>query len=442
MTSLEAALLAQERALEEAGLLRSDAGERSATGRSTTAAPSEASVAQSGVGGRTPGGMSRRSYSSSGFCDTAPHEGGQPLDTSTLSERWRALRHAVDARSLHWRLQVERHKNETLSLELEMRKRHTQELEKHKEKLHGRMAMALQAGTFDGKAEDIDDSLFRLLSRARGSGGSSSSRAPGTSRCRVRSTEGSAQNSARHPRITRPVPRCGFSARGRELYGTVKEALRDISCSSFGNSNAVQAASADSSPIRRLSQHSHDRLCSDRGEAFSETPLVEDGLRLRNSSLHEDVLPMAGTGEAVSNPVNDLVVPPDGLSRCPEWSAQFEKYMASTKTRLEELQLSQDSLQAQVGELQTDLEARSHQMAELAAELGARDVRISALRHEVRIRDALLSHLREDSLIKAEQKDVEVERLVEQAMLPLTSILSSRQAATAAAACERSVLAH
>jgi hypothetical protein len=110
--------------------------------------------------------------------------------------------------------------------------------------------------------------------------------------------------------------------------------------------------------------------------------------------------------------------------------------------KLEALQLSHGELEARVAGLQSELEDRNRQTAEIAAELGARDVRISALRHEVRVRDALLGHLHEDALRRAEHKDHEVERLVEQAMLPLTTILSSRQAATAAAINERSLLVH
>jgi chromosome segregation ATPase len=110
--------------------------------------------------------------------------------------------------------------------------------------------------------------------------------------------------------------------------------------------------------------------------------------------------------------------------------------------RFEALQLSHRELEGQMAGLHGDVEDRDRQLASLAAELGARDVRVSALRHEVRVRDALLGHLHEDSLKKAEHKDHEVERLVEQAMLPLTTILSSRQAASAAAVGERSLLAH
>jgi hypothetical protein len=417
--SMEAVLLAQERALEEAGLLRSDTvgrerGAAGSSGRSAELAP------EPGVSGRSP--MSRRSSShSSSANEGGPQEGGQPLDGVALSERWRALRHAVDARSLHWRLQVERHKNETLALELEMRKRHTEELEQHLERLHGRQAVMMQDGAFDGKVDDFDDSLIRLLSRIRktGAGGScsSSQEAARPDRREAEKGEASTCSSARHPRIARPI------LRGR---GTLWEVRTDSSV--VGAANATGNAVSSSAVVHG----SPARKRADTSEAVGEALLSGDSTWIQTSCNRpmpsgEDILPMAGTGEAVSTTSNALTAPRHGSS---DWSSQFEKYMSSTHSRWE----------AQVSELHTELEGRSHQIAELAAELAARDVRISALRHEVRVRDALLGHLREDSLRRAEHKDDEVERLVEQAMLPLTTILSTRQAAAAAAAGERTLL--
>jgi len=430
MRSMEAALLAQEAVLEEAGLLRpgnsgsssSAAGNRGSSSRAVAAEGSEQGAPESGAGMSSAGhgtrcaaamrgdatdGRRSLGNAASTECSQEARGEGNTLDNNSLSERWRALRHAVDARSLHWRLQVERHKTETLSLELEMRKRHTEEREKDLEKLSSRLAVMLQDNTFDGKVDDLSSSVRRLLPPTRKSSGdaSSSSSAPRAIRCSADSGGGpeqaSSQTSARHSRIARPVPR-GCSARGSrsELLQGVCEASLE-----------------------------------------PRSPLDDSGSWLQTSCRG----PVAGTGEAMSS---REAKPGEASSAMPpragstSFDGQLERLSSAMSAKLEALQLSHGELEARVAGLQSELEDRNRQTAEIAAELGARDVRISALRHEVRVRDALLGHLHEDALRRAEHKDHEVERLVEQAMLPLTTILSSRQAATAAAINERSLLVH
>lgn len=152
---------------------------------------------------------------------------------------------------------------------------------------------------------------------------------------------------------------------------------------------------------------------------------------------------VAGTGESSSSArAWQGSMPGRPMGGNAELSAQFDRYASLMSGKYEALQLSHGELEGRVAELQSELEDRNRQMAEFASELGARDVRLSSLQHEVRVRDALLGHLQEDTLKRAEHKDHEVERLVEQAMLPLTTILSSRQAAVARAVGERSPFAH
>jgi hypothetical protein len=169
-------------------------------------------------------------------------------------------------------------------------------------------------------------------------------------------------------------------------------------------------------------------------DASSEAPFVEDGILIhpKGSLSHSDEwsLLVAGTGEAISSPANSCVI---------VTNAGSGNAASTMSERFEALQLSHGELEERVAGLQCELEERNRQLAELAADVGAKDVRVLALRHEVRVRDALLGHLQEDSLRRAEHKDREVEHLVEQAMKPLTTILSSRQAAHAAAIGERSL---
>merc|ERR1712190_263645 len=101
---MEAALLAQEQLLEEARLLRARRED-----------PSDAKPGSS---------PSRRDAA------VDDNAGIEVLDTPAIdgvSERFRSLRHAVDARSLQWRLQLEKWRAESLSVELELRKGYTQE---------------------------------------------------------------------------------------------------------------------------------------------------------------------------------------------------------------------------------------------------------------------------------------------------------------------------
>lgn len=90
--SMEAALVAQEQALDEARLL---------------------------------------------FTCEKPHE--TPSMTDSVAGRFRSLRHAVDARQLHWRLHLERQRTECLALELEMRKGYSEELERTLEERTSRL---------------------------------------------------------------------------------------------------------------------------------------------------------------------------------------------------------------------------------------------------------------------------------------------------------------
>merc|ERR1740121_1744720 len=120
MWSLESALVAQEQFLEEAQLMKArrpeespQAARSSQLGRMFSAASVQIQVA---------GGGGDAIHSREGT-------GDQSTGMDAFAERFRALRHAVDARGLQWRLALERHKTENLSLELDMRRRYSEELE-------------------------------------------------------------------------------------------------------------------------------------------------------------------------------------------------------------------------------------------------------------------------------------------------------------------------
>lgn len=403
--SLEAALVAQEQALEQAGLLR--------VLRDTHGV--EVSSCSTGVGcsADTPSASGRATRDTSSDAFDFSQDAGHP-NQSQISERWRTLRHAVDARSLHWRLQLERHRSEQLALELEMRKRHTEELERAAEKTSARLARLLQESSIcgDGKASSMhtarngvepnfeDESLPAAHS----------------------------QFSIHHPRIARPV-RCGsmreppMAPRGSNAVNLATAQRRCPQRSFPEGARASPATSHAGSPSKRSEAEALPEDYSFFMDGFSASSSWPGAAAL--GSMADDLRPVAGTGDTGEISARRIALPRAGTA---ELRAQFERYVATTQVQLEGLHQAHSALQGEVNELHTKVDERGSQLVALAAELSSRDVRVTALQHEVRVKDALLSYLREDSLKRAAVNDDEIERLVEQAMSPLTTILTNRQA--------------
>jgi len=59
----------------------------------------------------------------------APSSDGLPTNNPLLNERWQALRHAVDARALSWKLSLEHHKSDGLMKKLDARDQYVKDLE-------------------------------------------------------------------------------------------------------------------------------------------------------------------------------------------------------------------------------------------------------------------------------------------------------------------------
>eukprot|EP00931_Biecheleriopsis_adriatica_P005458 TRINITY_DN106979_c0_g1_i1.p1 TRINITY_DN106979_c0_g1~~TRINITY_DN106979_c0_g1_i1.p1 ORF type:complete len:894 (+),score=175.50 TRINITY_DN106979_c0_g1_i1:53-2683(+) len=137
---LEETLLAQEEALEEARLLMVGQGNEVGFGSgSCSAGGSTASRPASPPSPKADG-----SDSKARLRERPPQTLAEALSDDALSDRWCALRHAVEARALRWRLQRERHKAEGLHHELGLRNRYTAELERRLEASQAQVALLTQ----------------------------------------------------------------------------------------------------------------------------------------------------------------------------------------------------------------------------------------------------------------------------------------------------------
>lgn len=278
-------------------------------------------------------------------------------DMGHLPERWRALRYAIDARALHWRLQLEQDCGKSLEVELDMRKAYVEELEQR-----------LEAATYRGGATPSEG-------------------------CSI-----------------------GTDA-ARSTEGTIKKGISSLGSAKVGlpprppSRNGPQR----SPPRQRQSFHSETlpdtRLVesfTDAGEGEFFPPFVAVDVAPR---------PVAGTGDtgesahAVSTRMgSDLA----------------ESFDSSMISQFQEFQQAKSLLTGHAEKLQEKLRLRDEQLARLAAEVSARDVHLSALSHEIQIKDALLEHLREDAIKQAEERDEEVERLMEHAISPLATVMSQK----------------
>lgn len=353
MGAMEDALLAQEQALAEVRLRhaqREDAGHDRPT----------------------------PSYSSS-----RPGLEEESREANLLSERFRALRHAVESRSLRWRLQVEKHRAEQLVIELQMRDKFQKELEESLAEARTRIA----------EAEELSAARAKASTASSGTGNTPAPRSPPGS-----SGGNSAASRREKPRIVRPVPRTrntrGSPTRSKTMSLDVpKEVLSPL-------------VSPNASRI--------------------PTP----------SARAEDVLWVAGTGDTGGEASGSSTLE----SSC-ETAA-----LASTSVDAKAQGASMDvdvraSMQGEA--VQTDLkqqallERRSSKLRDLMGELQSKDLQISALRHQIRIKDALLGCLQDEERFRFETLDSELEALLEKALSPLTAILTREQTARTAVATPR-----
>jgi len=375
--SLEAALVAQERSLEQAGLL----GEGGASSRPSRYTPQAARA-------KDPRG-----------------DHVQKGNSDIISERCRALRHAVDARGLQWRLQLERHRTESLSLELEMRRRYSEELERSLEESTVRLHEALQnAGSASlGDSMRCPPILRRGGNTCSGGAEAAGGHSPSCSGVAV---------GPRHPRIKRPVPR----GAGAHMAATVSSSSRAACTGAIAATAGARAsAAADVRGVLEASAAaSLASICS-----VSEGSPTSRGTTLTTFGAEELWPRVAGTGDSG-----------DASGGLPE-RAEFEAMSRAARAQLE----------APLERLQGELARRDAQVVELVAELGARDVKLSALRHEVLVKDALLKKLSQDTVLRAESCDDTLERLVEQVIDPLSSVLTHEQMGVATALGERSLTA-
>jgi len=350
VSSMEEALLFQEKTLSEARLLRA---QREDPGQDTSVAtPSRSS--------------------------SHPDPEEEPLrrDADLLSERFCALRHAVDARRLQWRLQVEKHRTESLVLELQMRDKFQKELE-------GSLAEA--------KARLVEaEELAAAAAKSKAAPGAAATRIPSPRAHPAKVADGAAANRDK-PRIVRPVPRT------RRAPGSpVRSKTTPLPSSDGQEVVQKEVTSPLASPRKRISS------------AVSG-----------NSA--EDVLWVAGTGDTGSE---TTVAVAEGLGTGAAASAGND---AKTEQRVGQA----------VSEAMVLLDGRSAKLRELRRELHSRDLQISALRHQIRIKDALLTCLQDEERLRFETQDAELEVLLEKALTPLTAILTREQTAHAVAAGSR-----
>jgi len=168
---LEEMLLAQEEALEKAQLLTQ--GREARPSRSTTSSDPLSQLSQSPV---SP--ASRKTATEAGSdvdpkdlrVHSIPGSAWSPAaeGENAFAQRWRCLRHAVEARALRWRLQREHHRTESLQYELDLRNRYTSDLERRLEAAQAELTLLrTQASPGPGGAKQPDSPTKRRLKASR-----------------------------------------------------------------------------------------------------------------------------------------------------------------------------------------------------------------------------------------------------------------------------------
>lgn len=279
---------------------------------------------------------------------------------------------------------MERHRTESLALELDIRRRYSEELERNLEEWTARLSAALSTGEaaadVKAPASPLGDAVLRaapsMLRRGAGSGGGGFSRPAlpsphGRTGGATAASSSAATAAARQARFRRPVPR----GAGATATPALSRNHTGSTMTRAATMQVVPTDMAEDSPLRTAGT-------GDTGEGGGS----------------------AGTGG-------------------PTAATAAESRIDSERLQLE----------AQIERFQADLARRVTQVTELASQLGARDVRIAALRHEVLVKDALLKRLGQDPVRKAQSCDEGLELLLQDAMTALMAVFSPHQAAVAAA---------
>jgi len=357
LRSLEAALLAQEHTLKEALHLNSQLASCSSDAHTLT-------------------GTADTGQSDARHPSAVTTSDPKACSSSSIADKFQALRSAVDARSLHWRLQLERHRSDGLSLELDMRKRYAEELERSLEETNTRLASLLNdvSPNNEKSTRTLNCALQRLQPSRRWR---ASCTAPGTA---------TASSSASQP-----------SHRLRKAK--------------------TATAPLVSSRTLHLINGEHGGWSGDfsAADSSSEQSAAPDPMFGARSS--DDIPPVAGTGDTGESSMA---------------STDHRARAALNRSRVE--------LSGQVERLQGNLAQREAQILEVYSELALRDVRISALRHEVHVKNALLGHLCDENLERLQRGDVEVEGLLEKAMASLYAVLARERAVTVAKGLQQSAM--
>jgi len=352
--SLEATLLAQEKGLAEARLLRAH---REDTGEKSSHCP--------GTDGR-----------------------------DLISERFRALQYAVDARSYQWRLHLEKHRSESLAMEMKMRAKFSQDLEVALAEAKAKAELQEHVTGSPGSCRwlELPDGRRDSVS----STGSSTRHGKPTARGEQRQPSAKVVESARErPRIARPVPRKSAASPSKRPFAAdvAKEALSPRTPRTMGSSSCA-------SP------------------------------RKSASTCVEHMLPVAGTGDTGGEQSGISAEQSQGFE--PAASKEGEGLdAAQLKAQMEVLQQNYDAMKAEFTSQKVLLARRSAKLREKAKELHSRDLQLSSLRHEIQIKDALLKCLKDEERKQFRTADHELEVLLEQAMSPLSAILTSEQMALA-----------
>ncbi|CAJ1332697.1 unnamed protein product [Effrenium voratum] len=153
-------------------------------------------------------------------------------------------------------------------------------------------------------------------------------------------------------------------------------------------------------------------------------------LTMVQSTCVEHMLPVAGTGDTGGEQSGISAEQSQGFE--PAASKEGEGLdAAQLKAQMEVLQQNYDAMKAEFTSQKVLLARRSAKLREKAKELHSRDLQLSSLRHEIQIKDALLKCLKDEERKQFRTADHELEVLLEQAMSPLSAILTSEQMALA-----------
>jgi len=395
--SMEAALVWQERALDEVELLPAQMVEQQRTASLGSAT------------GR------------SGSNVSAPVEGGGDAQSTVpsmevLAERFRALRHAVDTRGLRWRLQAEQRRAGALELELELRTRYTEELERDLEQQATARPSELLRGGPLRTDEGLGESLRRAPACQRGPAAPSSASSSSTASLARGSASPGPRGASVQARGARPGQRLGRAATAEGRIQPVPVLQRTGQDSSAASTASSSRLTALSSPL--------------------SSPVQAKGMP--SGSLSEG----AGEGEVLScgGDIWAMACVGDPSVGSPERKPVRQLPDAEVQRELAAMEQLHETLKARVEQLQAEVDRKGQQLADIAVEVGCLGVSSSALRHEVRVKGALLGQLQDEAFRKEEEDEAVVERLMSKALATLATIVSPEQLAVASAEGERVAL--